>query len=191
MAPKTLKKESGAGPKTKRSSTTAVTVVCSAWMGGSPTTLAAVRDDIAKSTGAGYRDKINVASLSADVSSVLGVDFPNLSFVAAVVGTKEKAVVQLVSRGGAKHVFVHGESMCLRHGCRCSLRDSGTIDVLVADGVEDMDQLVALLRFPPALAVECDLSLLIGRVSGGKGRGAKWGRSIARGWEPYELRSRP
>ena len=144
-------------------------------MGGSPTTLAAVRDDIAKSTGAGYRDKINVASLSADVSSVLGVDFPNLSFVAAVVGTKEKAVVQLVSRGGAKHVFVHGESMCLRHGCRCSLRDSGPIDVLVADGVEDMDQLVAALKVP-ASASSGMRSKPWDRASGlGEGAGSKVG----------------
>ena len=207
MAGKTLKTMSGATPaprkrpaaaepssghdaKTKRSSATASACVCSAWSGGG-TTLAALRAEIAKSTGADYRDKITVASLSAEVSSVLGVDFPNLSFIAAVVGAKDQAVAQLVSQGGAKLVYVVGESICLRHGCRCSLRDSGTIDVLVADGVEDMDQLVALLRFPPALAVECDLSLLIGRVSGGKGRGAKWGRSIARGWEPYELRSRP
>ena len=179
MAPKTLKKESGAGPKTKRSSTTAVTVVCSAWMGGSPTTLAALRDDIAKSTGAGYRDKINVASLSADVSSVLGVDFPNLSFVAAVVGTKEKAVVQLVSRGGAKHVFVHGESMCLRHGCGGWLRDSGSIDLLVADGVEDADRLVAALKVPASASSRMRSKRWDRACEWGEGGGEQGGRGAA------------
>ena len=109
--------EPSSRPKAKRSSATAVACVCSAWSDSGATTLASLREEIAKSTGADYRDKITVASLSADVSSVLGVDFPNLSFIAAVVGAKEKAVVQLVSRGGAKHVYVVGESMCLRHGC--------------------------------------------------------------------------
>ena len=135
--------------KAKRSSANAVACVCSAWSGSGATTLASLREEIAKSTGADYRDKITVASLSAEVSSVLGVDFPNLSYVAAVVGKKGQAAPQLASRGvGAKHVYVVGEPMCLRHGCRCSLSDSAPIDVLVADGVEDMHQLVAALKIP-------------------------------------------
>ena len=130
--------------KTTRSSATAVECVNSAWSGNGAATLASVQDEIAKSIGADYRDKITAASLSADVSSVLGVDFPNLCYVAALVGAKDKALPQLASRGvGAKHVYVVGEPMCLRHGCRCSLSDNAPIDVLVADGVEDMQQLVA------------------------------------------------
>ena len=141
--------EPSSRPKAKRSSATAVACVCSAWSDSGAATLASLREEIAKSTGADYRDKITVASLSADVSSVLGVDFPNLSYVAAVVGKKGKASPQLASRGvGAKHVYVVGEPMCLRHGCRCSLSDSAPIDVLVADRVEDMHQLVAALKIP-------------------------------------------
>ena len=141
--------EPSSRPKVKRSSDAAVACVCSAWAHSGATTLVSLREEIAKSTGADHRDKITVASLSADVSPVLGVEFPNLAYVAAVVANKSKASPQLVSRGvGAKHVFVVGESMCLRHGCRCSLRDSAPIDVLVADGVEDMHQLVAALNTP-------------------------------------------
>ena len=136
----TRKRPAGAEPrigeeeaKTKRSSATAASCVCSAWSGNSAATLASLREEIAKSTGADDRESFTVASLSADVSSVLGVDFPNLSYVAAIVGAKEKEIPQLVSRGAgakpAKHVYVLGEPMCLRHGYRCSLRDS-PIDVL-------------------------------------------------------------
>ena len=171
MAGKTLKTaepSSGHDAKTKRSSATAL---CT---------------EIAKSTGADYRDKITVASLSADVSSVLGVNIPNLSFIAGVVGSKEKAVAQLVSQGGVKLVYVVGESMCLRHGCGGWLRDSGSIDVLVADGVEDADRLVAALNVP-ASASSRMRSERWDRAGGwGEGGGEQggMGRRIARGWEP-------
>lgn len=175
----------------KNSATAAVACVCSAWSGSDATTIASLREEIAKSIGADYNDKITVASFSADVSVVLGVDFPRLSYVAAVVGAKDKAAPQLVSRGvGAKHVYVVGEPMCLRHGCRCSLSDCAPIDVLVADGVEDTQQLVAALRLPLALAVECDLRNGIGRVGptgwgeGGRQQSGREGHSTAREWEP-------
>ena len=135
--------------KAKRTSDTTAACVCSTWSGSGVATLASVREEIALNTGADYRGKVTVASLSAEVSSVLGVDFPNLSYVAAVVGKRSQAFPQLVSRGAcAKHVLGAGESMCLRHGRRCSLRDSPPINVLVADGVVDLQQLVAALKAP-------------------------------------------
>ena len=155
----TRKRPAGAEPrsgeeaKTKRKSATAASCVCAAWSDNSAATLASVQEEIAKSTGAVDDDdnnKITVASLSAEVSSVLGAGLPNLSYVAAIVGTKDRAIPHLVSRGAvakpAKHVYVLGEPMRLRHGCRCSLSDP--IDVLVADGVVDTKQLVAALKVP-------------------------------------------
>ena len=120
------------------------------------TTLATLREEMAKSTGADGHDKIAVASLSAEVSSVLGVDFPNLTYVAAVVGKRGEAVPQLVSRAaGAKHVFEVGESMCLRHGRRCSLSECPPIDLLVADSVVDTKMLATTMSFvqPRVVAV--------------------------------------
>ena len=142
--------------KAKRIRAAAAPCVRSAWSEGGATTLASLREDAAKSTGAEWRDKIVVASLSAEVSCVLGVDFPNLSYAAAVVGKKGEAFPQLVSRGiGAKHVFEVGESMCLRHGRRCSLSDCPPVDVLVADRVVDLKMLATAVSFvqPRTVAV--------------------------------------
>ena len=130
--------------------------VRSAWSENGATTLASMRVEIAQSVGADWRDKIVVASLSAEVSSLLGVDFPNLTYVAAVVGKKVEAVPQLVSRVcSAKHVFEVGESMCLRHGRRCSLRYCDPIDVLVADRVLDVKMLATTVSLvqPRVVAV--------------------------------------
>ena len=159
-APGPRKRPAAAEPsrrlKAKGSSAAAAACVRSAWSESGATTLPSLREEMAKSTGADWRDKIVVASLSAEVSSMLGVDFPNLSYVAAVVGKKGEAVPQLVSRAvGAKHVFEVGESMCLRHGRRCSLSDCPPVDVLVADRVVDLKMLATTVSFvqPRVVAV--------------------------------------
>ena len=148
--------EPSSRPKAKRSSAAAAACVRSAWSVSGATTLASLRDEIAKSTGADGHDKIAVASLSAEVSSVLGVNFPNLTYVAAVVGKRGEAVPQLVSRAvGAKHVFEVGESMCLRHGRRCSLSECPPVDMLVVDSVVDPKMLATTTSFvqPRVVAV--------------------------------------
>ena len=148
--------EPSSRPKAKRRHAAAAACVRSAWSVSDATTLATLREEMAKSTGADGHDKIAVASLSAEVSSVLGVDFPDLTYVAAVVGKRGEAVPQLVSRAaGAKHVFEVGESMCLRHGRRCSLSECPPIDVLVADSVVDSKMLATTMSFvqPRVVAV--------------------------------------
>ena len=122
------------------------------WSENGRTTLAVLRDEMAKSACVDCREGIVVASLSAEVSSVFGVDLPNLSYVVAVVWKKSEAVPQLVSRPvGAKHVFEVGEQMCIRHGRRCSLgdchKDCRSVDVLVADRVLDLKMLAQAVSF--------------------------------------------
>ena len=131
--------------KTKRANDVAVMGVCSTWSVSDRTTLASLRDEFAKSVGADPRDKITVASFGAEVSPVLGLAgfFPNMSYVAALVRKRSQAAPQLVSRDiCAAHVFAAGEPICLRHGRRCSLQDSGPVDLLVADGAADLPLLV-------------------------------------------------
>ena len=112
------------------------------WVESGETTLASLSGEMAHIMNANLDDKIVVASLSAAVSPVLGVDFPNLSYVAAFVGKRGEAAPQLVSRNaGAKHVFEVGSSMCVRHGRRCHLEEGVTVDLLVADRVVDIEML--------------------------------------------------
>ena len=137
--------------------------MCSAWSDSGVATLVSLREHVAKGVGADYRAKITVASFSADVSTVLGLGgvFPNMSYVVAVVSKRSQAGPQLVSRGVcAAHVFIAKESMCLRHGRRCSLVDCAPIDVLVADGAVDLHQLVAARSAPASF---------IGLVGSGQG----------------------
>ena len=118
------------------------------WSENGRTTLAVLRDEMAKSACVDCREGIVVASLSAEVPSVFGVDLQNLSYVVAMLWKKSEAVPQLTSRHlGAKHVFAVGEAMCLRHGRRCSLSGCRSVDVLVADRVVDLKMLAAAVSF--------------------------------------------
>ena len=122
--------------------------VRSTWSESGATTLASLCDEMAKSTGVDCREEIVVASLSAEVPSVFGVDLQNLSYVVAMLWKKSEAVPQLTSRHlGATHVFAVGETMCLRHGRQCSLSDCRSVDVLVADRVVDLKMLATTLSF--------------------------------------------
>ena len=137
--------EPSSRPKAKSRSAAAIDCVRSAWSESRTATLASLREDMAKSMGVEWRHKIAVASLSAEVSSVLGVDFPHLSHVAAFTNKKGEAAPQLVSQAGAKHVFELGDAMCVRHGRRCLLSDCPTVDVLIADKVVDLTLLTTAM----------------------------------------------
>ena len=129
----------------------APTCAIAPWSYHEGATLLSVKADMAESTGANLDGKITVASFSAEVSAVLGVDFPNMEYIAAYVGANEKAAPQLASgRVGAEHVYVAGKPMCLRHGHPCSLKGRSPIDVLLADGVDwaDLKPLVAARTIP-------------------------------------------
>ena len=117
-----------------------------------------------------------------------------MTYAAAVVGKRGEAVPQLASRAvGAKHVFEVGESMCLRHGRRCSLSECPPIDLLVADCVVDSKILTAAVSFvqPRVVAIlapgargpddglKTALGRRLGRVLGDYGR-REPGLAIAR-----------
>ena len=141
------------------------------------TTLATLRAEMVKSIGADGHDKITVATLSAEVSPVLGVDFPNMTYVAAVVGKRGEAVAQLASRAvGAKHVFEVGESMCLRHGRRCSLSECPPVDLLVADCAADTKNLATAMSFvqPRVVAI---------LAAGARGPDDGFKTALGPGWE--------
>ena len=73
-----------------------------------------------------------MTTFGAEVSPVLGTAFPKMTYAAATLHTRSHVAPQLVSGGGADHVFVLGRPRCVRHGKQCTL--PGMIDLLVADG---------------------------------------------------------
>ena len=147
----------------KKAHTAAASCVHPTWKEDPRTTIESLRDEFAKIIAVDPTGKITVATFGADVSPVLGLGghtatslFPNMSYLAATVQKKAQAGPQLVTPdNGAMHVFIPGESTCLRHGSKSCLVQA-PVDLLLSDGVVDLSDLVTALKDCPD-AVEGDL----------------------------------